>query len=80
MVVLGGCVTSALDKKPSDSAAVHSIDGCITACKHDHDACSDGAAAERTSGRQFGAAAQCDRALKKCFEGCRMLDPDYGFK
>lgn len=51
------------------------IDSCLDSCKRDHDSCNDSAGAERTQGRQFGAAQQCDRVLKNCFKECKIIDP-----
>ena len=76
--VLGGlaaCSDEIVLKTGAEPTIRMKIDSCLDSCKHDHDACSDSAGAERTQGRQFGAAQQCDRVLKKCFADCKTIDP-----
>lgn len=78
LFVVAGCSKQVMKDSGVNMPTSIKIEDCIDLCKRDNNACHDSAASERTEGRQFGAAAQCDRTLKTCFDRCRTIDPAYG--
>lgn len=74
VMALAGCQDTLRQIDPSQPPTLtEQVEQCLASCERDHEICLDSAAAERTSGRQFGAAQQCDAGLGQCFDSCRAI-------